>query len=127
VQDRVAGFVHQHVTALTDLSPGDTAPSLPAPRVYFGPDEIEFQALKNRLESEWIPGMQSILEIERNALPLLWDADFLPRATDSPTQVDYALCEINASSVYPYPDEAMIYLARALAQRFREDEDPSAR
>jgi hypothetical protein len=113
VRDRVAGFGHQFVTALADPIPGELAPPLAPPRIYHGPAKPEFQALRRRLESEWIPQMQDRLGIGTASLPLLWDADFLLGAKTAAGDDTYVLCEINASAVFPFPDEALEPLVRA--------------
>ena len=110
-QDRVAGFGHQYVTALAPLPPGETQTPLPPPRLYYGPSKPEFQTLRSVLEAEWLPQMQNILDIETDALPALWDADFLYGPPDSAGNDTFVLCEINVSSVFPFPDEALEPLA----------------
>ncbi len=123
VQDRVAGFGHQLVTALMDPAPGEAAPPVPTPRRYYGPEKAEFQALKLRLESEWVPQMQALLEIDTAALPMLWDADFLLGPKNESGRDTFVLCEINSSSVYPFPDEALeplVQAAVACVKRKRE-------
>ena len=120
VEDRVAGFGHQLVTALMDPAPGGSAPPPPPPRLYFGPSKPEFQALKARLESEWVPQMQALLGIEKASLPAIWDADFLLGPRDASGGDTYLLCEINASSVFPFPAEALGPLARTATARIRE-------
>jgi hypothetical protein len=120
VQDRVAGFGHQLVTALMDPLPGELAPPAPPPRVYHGPSKPELQALKARLESEWVRQMQALLDIDSASLPLLWDADFLLGPKTASGDDTYVLCEINASSVYPYPDEAREPLVRAATARLAD-------
>lgn len=119
VQDRVAGFGHQLVTALMEPAPGAAAPPLPQPRLYYGPEEPRFQALKLRLESEWVPQMQALLEIDTATLPMLWDADFLLGPKTASGEDTYVLCEINSSSVHPFPDEAREPLVRAASARLR--------
>lgn len=119
VRDRVAGFGHQLVTALMDPAPGEAAPPIPTPRLYSGPDNPEFQNLKVKLESDWIHGMQSALAIETAALPLLWDADFLLGPKTASGEDTYVLCEINSSSVHPFPDEALEPLVRAALTRIQ--------
>ena len=48
---------------------------------------------------------------------MLWDADFL-YGPKSDTGVDgYILCEINASSVFPFPDDVPRALANAVRNR----------
>jgi hypothetical protein len=71
------------------------------------------------MEAEWVPAMQALLNIPTASLPALWDADFLfgPRTEDG---VDtYILCEINASSVAPYPDSAGPKVAGAVLAGIR--------
>jgi hypothetical protein len=109
VQDRVAGFGQQHVTALAPLPHGVTETPLPKPRLYFGADKPEFQTLRQRLEGGWVAKMQDLLDIDTAALPFLWDADFIAGADDA-----YTLCEINVSSVFPFPDQALVPLAEAV-------------
>ena len=117
VGDRVAGFGHQYVTALLD-PPAGTRETPPAPpRLYYGPTKPEFQALKRRLESGWVHEMLETLGLARGDLPALWDADFLHGPRDTRGEDSYVLCEINVSSVYPFPDEALDPLAEHVARR----------
>ncbi len=126
VRNRVAGFGHQLVTALMDPAPGESAPPLPQPRLYYGPGKPEFQPLKALLESAWVPQMQALLEIDAASLPMLWDADFLLGPKNSSGEDTYVLCEINSSSVYPFPDEALMPLVRAAAARIRQTRPTAA-
>lgn len=116
VQDRVAGFGQQYVTALLPLPPGALETPAPPPRLYYGPDKAEFQALKRQLEREWVPQMQALLQIDTDSLPVLWDADFLygPKLSDGSDS--HVLCEINVSSVYPFPAESLEPMADAVAR-----------
>jgi hypothetical protein len=41
-------------------------------------------------------------------LPILWDCDFLFGAPDATGSDTYVLCEINVSSVAPYPESATL-------------------
>jgi hypothetical protein len=111
VRDRVAGFGHQAVNALYPAPPGEPSPQ-PGPRLYSGPDDPRFQGLRECLEQEWVAMLRRRLGIEESLLPLLWDADFLlgerrhgERAKHG-QQESYVLCEINVSSVAPYPESA---------------------
>lgn len=110
--DRVAGFGHQRVRALADREAGPAGP-----RLYSGPDDDRFQRLRASMEREWTPAMARLLEIETSDLPVIWDADFLlgPKTPDG--EDSYVLCEINASSVFPVPDEAPDALAETLVGR----------
>lgn len=122
VEDRVAGFGHQTVNALYPAPPGakPTEAPKPGPRLYHPPDKAEFQALKRRLETEWVPAAQKLLKIETDALPLLWDCDFLlgPKTADG--EDGYVLCEINVSSVSPYPEAAVDALCDATLARLQK-------
>ncbi len=117
VGDRVAGFGHQYVTALLPPPEGTRQVPAPPPRLYHGPTRPEFQELKRRLESGWVSEMVATLGLSRDQLPALWDADFLLGPKDSRGEDTYVLCEINISSVYPFPDEALDPLAEHVARR----------
>ncbi len=117
VGDRVAGFGHQFVTALLPPPSGTTQSPVPSPRLYYGPDKPEFQAIKMKLETEWVSEMQRILGITGRDLPALWDADFLLGPKDATGQDTHILGEINVSSVLPFPDEALGPLAEAVQRR----------
>jgi hypothetical protein len=119
VGDQVAGFGEQLVNALYPATvgrPTNEAPQ-PGPRHYFPPDRQDFQSLKSKLEGEWIPEMCRVLGIERANLPVLWDADFMFGAKDGGGTDTYVLCEINVSSVYPYPPSALAPLVRETLSR----------
>lgn len=103
VQNWVEGFGHQAVNALVE---GESA----GPRHYHPADYPEFQALKHKVEQNWIPELMELVEMAYENLPMLWDIDLMY------TESGYMLCEINVSSVYPYPESAMHPLARAFKQ-----------
>ena len=111
VQNKVEGFGHQMVNALHPTEP------VPGPRLYHPPSKPEFQALKRQLEDEWLPAMQRLLEIDTDALPILWDCDFLLGPKDGAGNDTYVLCEINVSSVSPFPESVLEPLARATLRR----------
>lgn len=115
VHDQVAGFGHQAINALYPAPPGappGEAPQ-PGPRFYHPPTMAEFQALKRQLEEQWVPAMQRVLEIDTVSLPVLWDADFLLGPKRESGEDTYVLCEINVSSVAPFPESAVPYVAEA--------------
>ncbi len=119
VHDQVAGFGHQAINALypppADVSPTEAPP--PGPRLYYPPTMPEAQSLKRKLEQEWLPAMQQRLEIEAERLPVLWDADFLLGPKGALGEDTYVLCEINVSSVAPFPDSAIPLVAQAAFMR----------
>lgn len=125
---RVVGFEHNLITALMTPRSIDTMSSAPQPmgRVMFGPEVARFAALRQAMEDRWIPQMQSLLSIADHDLPLLWDADFLFRHGKAASNSSYVLCEINASSVAPFPPSAVQPVAgaaigRALAARLTKE------
>jgi hypothetical protein len=119
VHDKVGGFGHQAINALYPApagAPPEAAPQ-PSPRLYHPPTLPEFQALKRQLEQEWVPAMQRLLDIETAKLPVLWDCDFLLGPRSKSGADTYVLCEINVSSVSPFPDSAVPLVAAAALAR----------
>jgi hypothetical protein len=119
VRDRVAGFGEQLINALYPAAPGaaaNTAPE-PGPRLYYPPTRPDFQRLKERLERQWLNELCAVVAVDKRDLPLLWDADFLYGPKDSDGADTYVLCEINVSSVYPFPKDALQPLAMATRAR----------
>ena len=121
VHDTVAGFGHQAINALYPTPPGgqpEDAPQ-PGPRLYHPPTLPEFQALKRQLEQEWVPELQQLLDIPTDRLPVIWDADFLLGPKNEAGEDTYVLGEINVSSVAPYPDSAIPFMAEAALRHAR--------
>lgn len=121
VGDRVAGFGEQLVNALYPAPPG-AAPSdapQPGPRLYFPPTRPDFQKLKEKLEGQWISELCHLVGLEKSQLPVLWDADFLYGPRDADGADSYVLCEINVSSVYPFPPSALSPLVAETLTRLK--------
>jgi hypothetical protein len=119
VHDKVAGFGLQAINALCPAprgAPPEAAPQ-PTKRVYHPPTLPEFQPLKHQLEEAWVPAMQKALDIETICLPVLWDCDFLFGPKNASGEDTYVLCEINVSSVSPFPDSAVAPIATATLAR----------
>jgi hypothetical protein len=112
--DRVAGFGHQLVRALAEPEDGPAPP-----RLYSGPADPRFQRLRALMEREWTPGLCRALAIAPDDLPVIWDADFLLGPRTEAGDDSYVLCEINANSVFPVPDEAPDALAALTLERLR--------
>ena len=112
VEGRVAGFGHQAVNALYPAAPGEAAPP-PGPRLYHDAQYPPGQPLKQRLESEWVELLCDAAGLPKERLPLLWDADFLPGADEQ----GFVLCEINVSSVAPFPPSAIGPIVQAVRSR----------
>lgn len=111
VEDRVAGFGHQAINA---LHPGEPQPG---PRLYHGPGLAAFQGLRARLEGGWVAQLCERVGLDRERLPLLWDCDFI-RGDARPGESErFVLCEINVSSVAPYPPSCVDPLVQALRRR----------
>ena len=117
-RNKVVGFGHQYVKSLLRPRPGETLES--PPRIYHPKDKSEFQDLRTLMEKKWIDQMQIALGLPTKSLPILWDADFLYRGNASSTENKYVLCEINVSSVYPYPETAVTDLVSMIKQILQE-------
>ena len=128
VRDQVTGFARQYPKGLSpeeraargismdaDVPAADIM-GLPSGKTMYPPGEPAFARLRQLLADEWVPGMRAILGLDAGSLPVLWDADFLFGPKTAGGQDSYLLCEINASSVTPFPPEAVPLLARATAQ-----------
>ncbi|HEX3700950.1 MAG TPA: Cj0069 family protein [Phenylobacterium sp.] len=110
--DRVVGFGRQQVRALAPPEAGTAGP-----RLYSGPQDGRFQRLKRLMETAWTPGLCRRLDIAPDALPVIWDADFLLGPATARGDDSYVLCEINVSSVFPIPEEAPSALAATTLER----------
>ena len=119
VQDRVAGYGLQAVNALYPSNDGDGAGEAPTPgpRLYHPPTLPHLEGLKQRLEREWLPELRRRFGIAADELPLLWDCDFLLGEAGPAGEDRYVLCEINVSSVAPFPDSAIQPLVAAAVRR----------
>jgi hypothetical protein len=65
-----------------------------------------------------------LLGIERDSLPIIWDADFLYGPRDASGQDTYVLCEINVSSVFAIPDQAPDAIALLTRERLLSSRRP---
>lgn len=114
-QGEVVGYGQQLIKALVPPPPEgpNSEAAQPGPRIMHPPEAAAFQDLRRAMEREWVPQMQTLLDISTESLPALWDADFLfgPKTLDG--RDTYVLCEINVSSVAPYPDTAARKVAQA--------------
>jgi hypothetical protein len=121
--DKVVGFGHQRITALMPPPPeGPDAPAAqPGPRNMYGPEAAQFQALRTKMEAEWTPQMMKVLGLQRNSLPIIWDADFLYGPKSAAGDDTYVLCEINASCVFAVPDDAPAAIARLTLERLQKN------
>ncbi|HET8745092.1 MAG TPA: Cj0069 family protein [Ramlibacter sp.] len=116
VEDRVAGFGLQAVNALYPGPDGEPAPQ-PGPRLYHDADLPALQHLKERLETQWVDLLRSRVGLARERLPLLWDCDFLFGQRAAGAGERHVVCEINVSSVAPFPPSAIGPLVAAVRSR----------
>ncbi len=116
VRGEVVGFCRQYP------DPGAPAGSpifgLPAAKTMFPANEPVFEALRASVEREWVPQMQQLVGVSDDQLPFLWDVDLLYGTPNSQGADRYVLCEINVSSVIPFPESAPAALARAIREHF---------
>jgi hypothetical protein len=95
----------------------DRVLGMPSPKTMYNADEPRFAQLRIQLENEWVPDMCRLVDVQDADLPVMWDTDFLygPRADDGTDT--YMLCEINVSSVIPYPPALPGKVAAAVMRR----------
>ena len=129
VHERVVGFGHQATNALVPAPSGAPPSAAPqaGPRLYHPPNKPEFQDLKHELEQNWVPAMRRVLDIKPRDRPMIWDADFLLGPKTEHGRDTYVLCEINVSSVFPFPEDALGPLASAVCEQMycpKRDDDP---
>jgi hypothetical protein len=89
---------------------------LPSAKTMHDVTHPKFGVLRTRLECDWVPALRQLVGVKDDQLPLIWDADFLygpPTDTGDDTHI---LCEINVSSVLPFPQHAPRALASAVRQ-----------
>lgn len=110
VENQVVGFCRQYAAEGATRVFG-----LPSAKTMFPADEPMFASLRARMEGEWVPGLQRLVDVDDASLPVLWDADFLFGDDDD----SYVLGEINVSSVSPFPQQAVAKLAAAVARRLK--------
>jgi hypothetical protein len=113
VEDRVTGFGLQAVNALHPDAP------TPGPRLYHGPELPGFQDLRQQLESTWITLLRERVGLAHEQLPLLWDCDFMLGDMSADGAQRYVLCEINVSSVSPFPPSSISPLVDAVLRHIR--------
>ena len=116
VHDLIVGFSTQMPAA-----PGDFA--MAREKRMYKHSEARLALLKNKMESDWVPALQKLFDIETNSLPAIWDADFFCGRKDNLGQDTYVLGEINVSSVLPFPEFAADRIARASLSRMMAARD----
>jgi hypothetical protein len=113
----IAGFGYQEINALYELD-GSFIP--PGKRYYFTEHCGLFSDLKELMEKSWIPQLQQSLSINKDMMPVIWDADFFINNIDSKaTTGKYTLCEINVSCVSPFPPSAIKFMVDEVVTRIK--------
>jgi len=120
VEDRVTGFGHQAINALHPEA------AQPGPRLYHGPDLPGFRGLRQQLERHWITLLRERVGLARERLPLLWDCDFMLGEAAPGEPPRFVLCEVNVSSVSPFPPSCIAPLMQAVMRRVGESKGDRA-
>jgi hypothetical protein len=122
VERELVGFARQRPISSevdADAPPPDRVLGMPSAKTMYNADEPQFADLRTRLEREWLPELARLVGLRGDDVPILWDADFFygPRTASG---VDtHMLCEINVSSVIPFPDTVPSKVAAAVRRRAR--------
>ncbi len=106
-QGTVVGFAEQQPRRA-----GQGAFGINSAKAMHKADALAFADLRRSMETDWVPAMQKILDLETARLPALWDADFFYRVPGD-TRSRFVLCEINVSCVSPFPETAPEAVAAA--------------
>jgi glutathione synthase/RimK-type ligase-like ATP-grasp enzyme len=120
VGTKVGGFGHQAINALFPAIGHEGSPT-PGPRLYYPPNQAEFQSIGKKMETDWVSELVERLGMNQSELPLLWDADFFLGPKDSRGNDTYVLCEINVSCVTPYPEWANPLIAATLKEKLSDN------
>ena len=113
-QDKVVGFSEQWPRAEAAAA-GLPTLGMASAKTMHESSAVRFQRLRRMMEDAWLPSMLAILDLAPAALPAIWDADFLLGPPDAAGVDTYVLCEINVSSVLPFPDTAAGSIAHTAA------------
>ncbi len=116
---KVAGFGYQEINAFYELKNNGTQIYFPpGKRFYFTEHCGLFSDLKKIMENEWVPELQRKLSINKDRMPVIWDADFFINKINGTTAAEkYTLCEINVSCVSPFPPSAIKFIVEEVRER----------
>jgi hypothetical protein len=120
VEREVVGFARQRPVSQSD-DPSAPSPArvlgLPSAKTMYGPTQPEFSTLRAQLERDWVPALCHQVGVKNQDLPVMWDADFLYGPPPDDGVDTYMLCEINVSSVIPFPPDTPGRVASAVGRR----------
>lgn len=127
VGEKVIGFARQYASGTEATGPLEvrveqsldrgTVFGLPSAKVMYGAEEPAFAGVRHLLETDWVPGMQRLLDVATRDLPMLWDVDLVVGPTRTDGEQRFVLCEINASCVTPFPPAVPAAIARRVLER----------
>ena len=111
--NKVVGFGYQEINALYPAnSKDDFTKKQPSKRYYYTEACGLFRDLRIKMENDWVPQLTQMFNLKSDELPVIWDADFFIDDS-SGTDKKYILCEINTSSVSPFPESAIMPIIEA--------------
>jgi len=115
--DKVVGFGYQEINILYPINKKDDfTKSHPSQRNYYTEACGLFRDLKIKMENEWVPQLIDQFSMSIEDLPIIWDADFfIDNASNKNNK--YILCEINVSSVSPFPESAIMPIIEILKRK----------
>src|SRR5436190_2213331 len=115
---QVTGFGYQEINALYPLINGIY--KKPGQRFYYTEDCGLFKDLKEIMEKNWVPQLQKLTDLNKEELPVIWDADFfINKINNENTAEKYSLCEVNASCVSPFPESSIPYIVDMVKERIK--------
>ncbi len=115
---KVAGFGYQEVNALYPITAESPVYKPPGKRFYFSEACGLFRDLKEIMEKNWIKSIGETAGVDTEMLPVIWDADFfINKVNAEATANKYSLCEINVSSVSPFPESSIPYMVNEVKKR----------
>ena len=117
VEREIVGYARQQPAVAPGSPDPDRVLGMPAAKTMYPADDPQFRRLRQLVEDDWLRGMQRLVDVRDYELPVLWDADFLYGPGTNDGENSYMLCEINVSSVIPFPDTVPAKVARAVKQR----------
>ncbi|HKP69644.1 MAG TPA: Cj0069 family protein [Pyrinomonadaceae bacterium] len=109
---QVAGFGYQEINA---LYPQD-GPVAPGRRFYFTEKCALFSDLRTLMEERWVDDLLEVADLAVEKLPVIWDADFFINSMVPNSPARYTLCEINVSSVSPFPESAIGFIVNSVRE-----------
>jgi hypothetical protein len=113
----VAGFGYQEVNA---FCPRKGTWGNPSPRYYFSEDCALFADLRKIMETSWLNRLRTAGEVTEEMLPVIWDADFFINIIHTDKAAEkYTLCEVNVSSVSPFPESAVPHIVAAVERKLQ--------